>query len=582
MQELGYLNERDSQGNLILPEESTLNPMDAKLKELAGQGYTGFLMTNDVNAAAQALREGKSVQVLGDVNTNRGDGWLKPSATQSSSAAPKAAEFSLDTGFSNLEKAAAEFQKIPSLEEKEKAIVRMQAEVAENTSNAMKKARESAEKELGLAKMRQDLLMSEELDKQHPDYYKYKGIDSNQTAALRRRVQATEALLETKTNALLREDVGLARYMKSADGVVEFARRAITKEREAAGKKDLKEQDMRDFIATLNPDVKEAFAIENPALQDNSGRLDPIKFADHLIGLEKDPTSKKLTMEILTGNVPIEQLYVRGLAGNPVASRLANALQSKRTGLDRGTIEAINADTQRFLTDERYAGDIISARPDILGDADTKKYKGLISRAAAGDKEAGKQALNMRADAANDYAYAKSRAFIENNIARWPTFSDAQGNKIPSVMDDPSAQATLGKLTQENKGKPPSIVQFAAAYLNEPNITPEISMAREQALLQSYGSMLNSINNGIVGSPQTKANIPMELQKLINLNAFYKTQSRQQQNPGNLGWQAGTNTRNLINEFGNTSREVANSMLRPFGLFGRDYVNPAINAFKGE
>lgn len=520
-----------SQGNI-----NTVDDALAQLNASISQPQS-TLYTNDLIAQDRANREGQRVVFIPPQEDKTPAGKVIPTESASS------------LGIKTLQDKMRLLTEVKDPTEKAKMMIDLEASAGEFISQRAKETRVRAEQELGIADLKKQLQVNEQLDRKDPNWGKFQS-DSKITSAFRQRVMQSESQIDSHTQRLLKEDGELARLVKTIDGILVLNRGLVQK-----GEK--KAEDLSALLASIPPDVRSSFVKMNPALQDDA------TFGAYVMQAAKGGKDRDNFDAIMSGAVTPENYLQAGLTGNTIALQLAATEQATRTGLPK---EIIGKQLQSAYNFVNSPETFIQASTQ-LGLMNAKQAKAYVSKlSAATDKESQNAARMERLALVEPYLAALQKDAVDSNILNWSV-----GVGESAIHQAPGAASVIQEL--QAAGRPLTVHEFSKAYLSQPNLTPAEVSQRNQIIGDAYARTLERANRGIYGKG---IDVAGATNKILLQNTLSKLMPGNL-SPGNVGLAAAEVTGNLKEGLS----DVTNFMLKPFETQGRT-LRQIYEGFTGE
>ena len=386
---------------------------------------------------------------------------------------------------------------------KQAMLTEFQGEVTEYQTKELMKFRSIAEQQLGIQKLKQQLAQSEQVDRNHKDYYKHP-YDSNETIMLRQQLAQFEAIAEKRTQNIAMMDPQFAKtaqittsFLKNQEDLMkkqeslnlqsnEYDRRkqVVEEEKIAALTENLTPQNY-DYLRTMFGDLP------NEELQKKA-------FASY----KSNPAESRMLLN--PGNTEGSYLVmaIQGIPGAKnyiLKKQMAAGLSEREASQDIENMRTLVADPLRLSKElEKFA----------KTDAERAEVASIKMQALnpPKDKETRAQQFATHIGAAIGVIAKKRQDLLYKDVRSW---------KI-GLQDLPDTADLLGKGDQ-----PISLQNFLTSYLRAGSIEQRAEKAA--AVKKIYLQNIAQANKGIYAIQDDEALASRKFDALIATNSFIDT-----------------------------------------------------------
>lgn len=320
------------------------------------------------------------------------------------------------------------------------------------------------------------------------------GLDSPETAKQRARVLTLESTARKQAEEMLKNSPEYNNFASRAKNSIalqgKMAEKAFNDAEKLAQKEETRRENAQMVVAAVDPAARDAISAYNPAMKDD------VIFADWVM---KGGGKSKDWVPILTGQLPPSEYLQATMEGNGAARQLAVSEYSRRTG--KPPEEAARTIMQ---------AETLAKSPDMF--AQTAARLGIMTPTAAKDFIA-------------KYNIASSSDRKEMNkviVAKIPDIMEASTinyvktdpTAVAASLNDPAFVEAGAKAAAKNPSKKPTTLDIANVYTNDPTLSNQQKIDRQDALTRAYAAALaKEGSNGILHMPFEKSRIEDESRK---------------------------------------------------------------------
>ena len=386
---------------------------------------------------------------------------------------------------------------------KQAMLTEFQGEVTEYQTKELMKFRSIADQQLGIQQLKQQLLQSEQVDRNHKDYFKHP-YDSNETMALRQQLAQFESIAEKRTQNIAMMD---PQFAKTAQITTSFL-----KNQEFL----MKKQESMDLQSTEYDRRKQVVEDEKiAALTDN---LTPQNY-DYLRTMFGDLPNEELQkkafasykanpaesrMLLNPGNTEGSYLVmaIQGIPGAKnyiLKKQMAAGLSEREASQDVENMRALVADPLRLAKElEKFA----------RTDAERAEVASLKMQAVnpPKDKETRAQQFATHVGAAIGVIARKRQDLLYKDVRSWKV----------GLQNLPDTADLLGKGDQ-----PISLQDFLTAYLRTGSIEQRTEKAA--AVKKIYLQNIAQANKGIYAIQDDEALAARKFDALVAADSLFET-----------------------------------------------------------
>ena len=459
--------------------------MDPRL--LTGQGVQDPFM----QAMDEALRKAPAGFVMDNAYVDKRkaenpNAFLAPSGpvyAKASSVTSSSTQGSSITGadaFRNLQTQMEIIGKTADPTEKQKLLIGMEASAGSYLSEKSKEARILAEQQLGIAALREQITVNEQLDRKDPQWQKFQA-DSKITTGARQRLLQAEAQVDTHAKRLLGENGELQRFIQTVNGMTALQRSLIQKQEGAAATAGQKAEQSLALINTISPEVRKSLELWNPAL------AQPENLISWVTTAAKSGKESASVDALLQGQLRPDNYLDAGLGGNTIAMNLAAVEQAARTGLSKDVVYSqLKTATADLLDPEKFKSiaPTLGIKKDVVNQENSK-----LLMANAKEKA---EILQGRLRYIAPYIARLQQDNIDGDITNWPKMEG-----VADITTLPGAMPVIEQIRNQTGKGNISLADFARAYTTQPNLKPEEVAQRTALLSSTYDKVLDKVNSGV-------------------------------------------------------------------------------------
>ena len=419
-----------------------------------------------------------------------------------SPSSPSSSKKQINKDFNLADRMAAIDQEKDPLK-KQAMLTEFQGEVTEYQTKELMKFRSIADQQLGIQQLKQQLLQSEQVDRNHKDYFKHP-YDSNETMALRQQLAQFESIAEKRTQNIAMMD---PQFAKTAQITTSFL-----KNQEFL----MKKQESMDLQSTEYDRRKQVVEDEKiAALTDN---LTPQNY-DYLRTMFGDLPNEELQkkafasykanpaesrMLLNPGNTEGSYLVmaIQGIPGAKnyiLKKQMAAGLSEREASQDVENMRALVADPLRLAKElEKFA----------RTDAERAEVASLKMQAVnpPKDKETRAQQFATHVGAAIGVIARKRQDLLYKDVRSWKV----------GLQNLPDTADLLGKGDQ-----PISLQDFLTAYLRTGSIEQRTEKAA--AVKKIYLQNIAQANKGIYAIQDDEALAARKFDALVAADSLFET-----------------------------------------------------------
>ena len=419
-----------------------------------------------------------------------------------SPSSPSSSKEQINKDFNLADRMAAIDQEKDPLK-KQAMLTEFQGEVTEYQTKELMKFRSIADQQLGIQQLKQQLLQSEQVDRNHKDYFKHP-YDSNETMALRQQLAQFESIAEKRTQNIAMMD---PQFAKTAQITTSFL-----KNQEFL----MKKQESMDLQSTEYDRRKQVVEDEKiAALTDN---LTPQNY-DYLRTMFGDLPNEELQkkafasykanpaesrMLLNPGNTEGSYLVmaIQGIPGAKnyiLKKQMAAGLSEREASQDVENMRALVADPLRLAKElEKFA----------RTDAERAEVASLKMQAVnpPKDKETRAQQFATHVGAAIGVIARKRQDLLYKDVRSWKV----------GLQNLPDTADLLGKGDQ-----PISLQDFLTAYLRTGSI--EQRTEKTAAVKKIYLQNIAQANKGIYAIQDDEALAARKFDALVAADSLFET-----------------------------------------------------------
>ena len=419
-----------------------------------------------------------------------------------SPSSPSSSKEQINKDFNLADRMAAIDQEKDPLK-KQAMLTEFQGEVTEYQTKELMKFRSIADQQLGIQQLKQQLLQSEQVDRNHKDYFKHP-YDSNETMALRQQLAQFESIAEKRTQNIAMMD---PQFAKTAQITTSFL-----KNQEFL----MKKQESMDLQSTEYDRRKQVVEDEKiAALTDN---LTPQNY-DYLRTMFGDLPNEELQkkafasykanpaesrMLLNPGNTEGSYLVmaIQGIPGAKnyiLKKQMAAGLSEREASQDVENMRALVADPLRLAKElEKFA----------RTDAERAEVASLKMQAVnpPKDKETRAQQFATHIGAAIGVIARKRQDLLYKDVRSWKV----------GLQNLPDTADLLGKGDQ-----PISLQDFLTAYLRTGSIEQRTEKAA--AVKKIYLQNIAQANKGIYAIQDDEALAARKFDALVAADSLFET-----------------------------------------------------------
>ena len=419
-----------------------------------------------------------------------------------SPSSPSSSKEQINKDFNLADRMAAIDQEKDPLK-KQAMLTKFQGEVTEYQTKELMKFRSIADQQLGIQQLKQQLLQSEQVDRNHKDYFKHP-YDSNETMALRQQLAQFESIAEKRTQNIAMMD---PQFAKTAQITTSFL-----KNQEFL----MKKQESMDLQSTEYDRRKQVVEDEKiAALTDN---LTPQNY-DYLRTMFGDLPNEELQkkafasykanpaesrMLLNPGNTEGSYLVmaIQGIPGAKnyiLKKQMAAGLSEREASQDVENMRALVADPLRLAKElEKFA----------RTDAERAEVASLKMQAVnpPKDKETRAQQFATHVGAAIGVIARKRQDLLYKDVRSWKV----------GLQNLPDTADLLGKGDQ-----PISLQDFLTAYLRTGSIEQRTEKAA--AVKKIYLQNIAQANKGIYAIQDDEALAARKFDALVAADSLFET-----------------------------------------------------------
>lgn len=394
----------------------------------------------------------------------------------------------LDTAFQSIRDFTSKIGEAKSWEDKQRLMLDMRQNAISHIEKAQEEAKTRIEANLGLPRMREVFQNAQAIAQQQPKYAKDLMTLEQQLSQMENRAQAMTA-------AALKSNVGIQSFIKTVDNEMSIQEKLIQQSQMLQLKRLEKEEFAKEAAADVLAGVK-------PEALDTLTQIFPAMKGDNVAIAKFVTSSGKDWKPILDGQIQEDKYLQSALLGHKPSRVMAIVEEAKRTG---SSVKSVESQVD-------YAETLLN-NPDLFA-KEKARYLGVSEKEMK--NEAAKKLLNKESKDELAAQRQKDIGDIEKIMAakteqRLQDITTWAPNTSP--LADPEGQKIFAEL-QQKLSRTPNVVEFAKAFVNAPDLTPEIRKTRVQAIQSGYEMAAKASQKTLLHVPISDGQIKDNMRKL--------------------------------------------------------------------
>lgn len=404
---------------------------------------------------------------------------------------------------SNLDSLLKSFDGVTDIKKRETLLADLSSNLSRFEADSMNKAKTQIETNLGVAEVQRQLQASMLLDRQHPSWSKNQS-DSTETLAIRNTLTNLQARTSSLIPQVLAGDAEYAAKVAAAKDVYTRESKQLDQDYKLRmmnlEKSSMQNEAAADILAGMNQESLNIVASTFPSLKNQDGTIDNTKMAKFL----ETHNNGKEWKPLVDGTVPASEYFRTALNGNKAAEIMAVAAQSKATGKNLIEVKS-ELDYAKRLMNE----------PALLK-SEMKKYRIAIPQEA--NQQDAKSMLNVKKskeELLQDRQIAignVEKVLSAMNAAKLDDLSTWKAESNP-IINDPNAAKIYDEM-KVSLARKPSLMEFAATYINDPTLDADARKARKDLLTSNLKSNAKQMQGSLFYPALTDGDIDNKMRVL--------------------------------------------------------------------